>query len=57
MMRRLFTRGLIALLPMAATIVILYFVCNFLYANIGVPLGEAVKWAMIKATGQTADYL
>lgn len=44
-MRRFFTRGLVALLPLVVTAVVVYLVTGFLYNNVGVPIGEALKWA------------
>jgi len=44
-MKRFFTRGLVAVLPLVLTAVVLYFVIGFLYNNVGVPIGEALKWA------------
>ena len=45
-MKRFFFRGLIAVLPLALTAFVVWFVLGFLYGNIGVPLGEAAKWGM-----------
>ncbi len=51
-MKKLFAKGLVALLPMVVTILVLWLVGSFLYNNIGVPLGDAMKWALVKMTGQ-----
>lgn len=56
-MKKLFTKGLIALLPMVVTLVVLYFAFSFLWTHVGVPLGDAMKWAMVKATGTPAETL
>lgn len=50
-MKRFFVRGLFALLPLALTAFVLWFVVGFLYGNIGVPLGDAAKWGMEKFAG------
>src|SRR5688572_1687445 len=52
-MKRFFFRGLFAVLPLALTAFVVWFVFGFLYGNIGVPLGEALKWAMGKFAGWT----
>jgi uncharacterized membrane protein len=50
-MKRFFFRGLFAVLPLALTTFVVWFVFGFLYGNIGVPLGEGLKWAMAKFAG------
>lgn len=50
-MKKFFTRGLIALLPLVLTVVILYLVVGFLYKNVGTPIGEGLKWAAEKGLG------
>jgi uncharacterized membrane protein len=55
--KKLFTKGLIALLPMVVTIVVLYFALSFLWTHVGVPLGDAMKWAMVRVTGTPAETL
>lgn len=52
-MKRFFFRGLFAVLPLALTAFVVWFVVGFLYGNIGIPLGDAMKWAMGKAAGWT----
>ena len=47
-MKKFFTKGLIAILPLALTGSVLYLVLGFLYNNVGVPIGEALKWATIR---------
>ncbi len=43
-MKKFFTKGLMALLPLVLTAVILYLAVEFLYGNVGVPIGEGLKW-------------
>src|SRR5687768_3908075 len=50
-MKRFFLRGLFAVLPLALTAFVVWFVFGFLYGHIGVPLGEALKWAMSRFGG------
>lgn len=50
-MKKFFTRGLIALLPLILTIVILYLAAGFLYKNVGTPIGEGLKWIAQKGFG------
>ena len=52
-MKRFFFRGLFAVLPLALTAFVVWFVFGFLYGHIGVPLGEALKWAMERFAGWT----
>jgi uncharacterized membrane protein len=42
-MKKFFTKGLVALLPLVLTAAVLYLVAGFLYGNVGVPIGEALK--------------
>ena len=51
-MKRFFTKGLFAVLPIVLTAAVLYLVVGFLYNNVGVPIGEAVKWAMARFAGE-----
>jgi uncharacterized membrane protein len=44
-MKKFFAKGLMALLPLVLTAVVLYFAVGFLYNNVGVPIGEGLKWA------------
>ncbi len=44
-MKKFFSKGLMALLPLVLTAAVLYIVVGFLYTNVGVPIGEALKWA------------
>jgi uncharacterized membrane protein len=55
-MKKLFGKGLVALLPMMVTIIVVYLVIGFLYTNVGVPLGDAMKWVLVR-TGYSADRL
>ena len=50
-MKKFFAKGLMALLPLVLTAVVLYFAVGFLYNNIGVPIGEGLKWAAEKWAG------
>src|SRR6185295_2818558 len=47
-MKRFFAKGLFAVLPIVLTTAVLYLVVGFLYNNVGVPIGEAVKWAGVR---------
>jgi uncharacterized membrane protein len=51
-MRRFFAKGLFAVLPIVLTAAVLYLVVGFLYNNVGVPLGEALKWVVARAFGE-----
>lgn len=51
-MRRFFAKGLFAVLPIVLTTAVLYLVVGFLYNNIGVPIGEAIKWAVVRFAGE-----
>jgi uncharacterized membrane protein len=44
-MRKFFAKGLFAVLPIILTAAVLYLVIGFLYNNVGVPIGESLKWA------------
>ncbi|HXX92229.1 MAG TPA: DUF502 domain-containing protein, partial [Planctomycetota bacterium] len=44
-MKKFFTRGFAAILPLALTGAVLYLVLGFLYNNVGVPIGEFLKWS------------
>src|SRR2546426_2375292 len=44
-MKKFFTLGFAAILPLALTGAVLYLVLGFLYNNVGVPIGEALKWS------------
>ncbi len=50
-MKRFFTKGLIAILPLAVTGAVLYLVLGFLYNNVGVPIGDTLKWAAVRFLG------
>jgi uncharacterized membrane protein len=50
-MKTFFLRGLLALLPLALTAAVVWFVFGFLWSRAGVPIGEACKWAMAKFAG------
>jgi uncharacterized membrane protein len=47
-MKKFFTKGLIAILPLALTGAVLYLVLGFLFNNVGKPIGEALQWSSIK---------
>lgn len=47
-MKRFFLRGLAALLPLVLTLWVFHFVLSLLYSSIGVPLGHAVQWLVVK---------
>src|SRR6185295_5744518 len=47
-MRRFFAKGLFAVLPIVVTAAVLYLVIAFLYNNVGVPIGEVLKWAFVE---------
>src|SRR5437762_9260075 len=54
-MKKFFFRGFAAILPLALTGTVLYLVLGFLYNNVGVPIGEALKWGMVKGLHWHAD--
>lgn len=47
-MKRFFLKGLFAILPIVLTAAVIYLVIGFLYSNVGVPIGEALKWGVIR---------
>jgi len=47
-MKRFFLKGLFAILPIVLTAAVVYLVIGFLYNNVGVPIGEALKWGVIR---------
>ncbi|MBI3857260.1 MAG: DUF502 domain-containing protein [Planctomycetes bacterium] len=51
-MKRFFAKGLFAVLPIVVTAAVLYLVVGFLYNNVGVPIGEVVKWAVVRIAGE-----
>jgi uncharacterized membrane protein len=51
-MKRFFAKGLFAVLPIVLTAAVLYLVIGFLYNNVGVPIGEAVKWSVERFAGE-----
>jgi uncharacterized membrane protein len=51
-MRRFFAKGLFAVLPIVLTAAVLYLVIGFLYNNVGVPIGETVKWTVSRFAGE-----
>lgn len=51
-MKRFFAKGLFAVLPIVLTAAVLYLVVGFLYNNVGVPIGEAVKWSVARFAGE-----
>lgn len=56
-MRKFFFRGLMALLPTILTIFILYVVIGLLYRNVGIPLGDFLKWGVLSAAGKSEEEL
>jgi uncharacterized membrane protein len=54
-MKKFFFRGLFAVLPLALTAFVVWFVFGFLYGNLGVPLGEGAKWGMSKFFGWSPE--
>jgi uncharacterized membrane protein len=50
-MKKFFTLGFAAILPLALTGAVLYLVLGFLYNNVGVPIGEALKWVTTRFLG------
>jgi hypothetical protein len=46
--KKFFSKGLFAVLPIVLTAAVLYLVVGFLYNNVGVPIGEAVKWLVVR---------
>ena len=53
-MKRFFSKGLFAVLPIVLTAAVLYLVVGFLYNNVGVPIGETVKWLVVRFAGEDA---
>jgi uncharacterized membrane protein len=51
-MKRFFVKGLFAILPIVLTAAVLYLVIGFLYNNVGVPIGEALKWGVARLAGE-----
>src|SRR5215831_18301433 len=51
-MKKFFAKGLFAVLPIVLTAAVLYLVVGFLYNNVGVPIGEAIKWGVIRLAGE-----
>ena len=51
-MKRFFLKGLFAILPIVLTAAVLYLVIGFLYNNVGVPIGEALKWGVARFGGE-----
>ncbi len=51
-MRRFFAKGLFALLPIVLSAAVLYLVIGFLYNNVGVPIGEVIKWSVVRLDGE-----
>lgn len=56
-MKRFFSRGMVALLPLVVTAGVLYIVLRFLWNNIGVPIGEAATWGLTQVTGKSVAEL
>lgn len=51
-MKRFFVRGFAVLFPLVLTAIVVGFVASFLYDNVGVPIGEAIKWSVEKFAGE-----
>ncbi len=51
-MKRFFLKGLFAILPIILTAAVIYLVIGFLYNNVGVPIGEALKWGVMRFGGE-----
>ena len=51
-MKRFFLKGLFAILPIVLTAAVVYLVIGFLYNNVGVPIGEALKWGVVRTVGE-----
>jgi uncharacterized membrane protein len=51
-MKRFFLKGLFAILPIVLTAAVVYLVIGFLYNNVGVPIGEALKWGVVRVGGE-----
>jgi uncharacterized membrane protein len=54
-MKRFFLKGLFAILPIVLTAAVVYLVIGFLYNNIGVPIGEALKWGVVRFKGEDPE--
>jgi uncharacterized membrane protein len=51
-MKRFFLKGLFAILPIVLTAAVLYLFIGFLYNNVGVPIGEALKWGVVRLAAE-----
>jgi len=51
-MKRFFLKGLFAILPIVLTAAVLYLFIGFLFNNVGVPIGEALKWGVARFAGE-----
>jgi uncharacterized membrane protein len=51
-MKRFFLRGFAVLFPLVVTAILVGFVASFLHGNVGVPIGEAIKWGVEKFAGE-----
>jgi len=50
-MKKFLAKGLMALLPLVLTAVVLYLAVGFLYNNVGIPIGQGLKWIAEKGFG------
>ena len=51
-MKKFFVRGFAVLFPLVVTAIVVGFVASFLYNNVGVPIGDAMKWGVEKFAGE-----
>ncbi len=56
-MKKVFTKGFAALLPMFLTIFVLYFIFNTLYDAVGKPVGKVMEWGVEAISGTGPEEL
>lgn len=54
-MKRFFTRGLYALLPLLLTIAVVYLVVGFIFDYVGRPVGEVLQWILRLVLGRSEE--
>lgn len=55
-MKKLFARGLVALLPMIVTITVVWLVVTSINAYVAVPIGESLRWLILHYSDYDADW-
>ncbi len=51
-MKRFFVRGFAVLFPLVLTAIVVWFVGSFLFNNVGVPIGDAIRWGVERFAGE-----